>query len=364
MNDAPDSAPAEPTAPEPQPVAQSAPRPPEPAPPPPSEPAPQAPPPPASVQPAGDAGRAPGGCVQGPGGTFGSFLFAVFVAVLVLLGVGGITSFLGYTQSLPGDVQRTSDELSTLRQQNQVLQTQVAELTIRDTNNQELLDSLDRQMSDMQQQVTGLDERMGEMDDIVDQLGDNVVVVATTQADLHAGLAAVSTFGTIQAERAQQLDELDERTERMLRFVERLGDIAGDTTLDLEASPVPPAATEPAAPAPDEGGEASGQAPVDPVGDPTATPLPAAPSTPTNLPTPTLLPELPEPSVTIPLTPTTGLAPALTPTTNPQQAPPEGSIDPSNPNAPSDPNAPSNTNSPNSGAATPAPALTTGAALP
>ncbi|NJO05847.1 MAG: hypothetical protein HC876_10170 [Chloroflexaceae bacterium] len=229
-----------------------------------------------------------GGCLQRLGQFFARLLFAVFVVLLAVAAVGGAAAFLGYTPYTPQDVQRTQQELVNLRAENQLLQTQVADLTIRQSNNNERADTLGQRVDTLTGDVETLHSQVGDIENLSIQMRENVALASTAQADLREGLVTIATFATVQAERGTQIEQLERSTERIIRFLQRLGDIANDTTIDLEATDPPDAALPPIEPATPQEPVLATDTPEPPgTAEPTATERPSPTLTDTVQPTET-----------------------------------------------------------------------------
>jgi hypothetical protein len=66
-----------------------------------------------------------------------------------------------------------------------------------------------------------------------------MAVAATLQADTSENQAAVEALATVQADTSEQVDELSESTDRMVRFLDRLSNIAEDTAGSINPSNTP-----------------------------------------------------------------------------------------------------------------------------
>lgn len=151
----------------------------------------------------------------------------VITLILVII----LAILLGYAGA-PGEV-------AVLREQNNVLQTQVADL-----------------------------------ESLSDALGETEELVATIQAEVGTNQGLLATFATTQAGQAEDIDTLAERTDRVNGFLELLSEIAREAVEDMTPTAETPEATPTAV--------------VTPTIEPTSTsvPTPTIEPTSTSVPTP------------------------------------------------------------------------------
>lgn len=160
------------------------------------------------------------------------FLVLFFAVCMSLIGLG-ILIFWLYGEQLitfPRDWER-------LREQNETLQIQVATLQART----ETLSTNELQIRD---ELQALAAELSSMSLVHTTLREQVVQVATIQAEANRERLAAAVMATAQTEREQQLaridanlHELQGRIERITRFIQRLNDISGDTAFDLDVTP-------------------------------------------------------------------------------------------------------------------------------
>lgn len=161
-------------------------------------------------------------------------LLLFFVVCMSLIGLGSLTFWLYGEQLLtfPRDWER-------LHQQNETLQIEVATLQART----ETLETSEHQIQD---ELQALAAELNGMSQLHTTLREQVVQVATIQAEANRERLAVAVMATAQTDREQQLaridanlHELQSRTDRITRFIQRLNDISSDTSFDLDATPLP-----------------------------------------------------------------------------------------------------------------------------
>jgi hypothetical protein len=139
---------------------------------------------------------------------------------LALAAGGALALYLfSYTPELPAQLGGTRADVQQLQQQNALLQTQVAELVVRDSASRELLQELEQEL--------------GSLGNLGEQMRENAVLASTIQAEARDSRTAVALYATAQAGREAQIDELQQRTDRVIRFLARLSDISGDAAIDL-----------------------------------------------------------------------------------------------------------------------------------
>lgn len=244
----------------------------------PSEPAASAPPAPPPNEPAATAKPAGqrGGCV---GRMLAALLVVIITTFLALaIGASGLL-YLGFTPAGPRQLDQAQIQIATLQSQNSALQTQVAAHETRGATDHEVLGDLKRSVDDL----TDLRGQLRQ------ERESSAAQSATLVADVRASRDSVALFATAEASRAALLAELERRSARVERFLQRLGDIANDTALDL-ANPTPAVPTLTLSPAP----LPTPSATLVPTPSPTAasSPTPAATATPaaTTAPAPTAAP--------------------------------------------------------------------------
>jgi hypothetical protein len=160
----------------------------------------------------------------------------IFSAALGVAGVVALAYFVfGFrpeTASQAAQLSQLQQEINSLQEQNQLLQTQVVEIGGRGSSTLEQAQELERQVDDLASELQAL-SKLG------DQRREYAVVAATVQSEARDSRTAVALSMEVQATRFAQVDELARRTDRIGRFLERLSDISGDTASDLYGSAVP-----------------------------------------------------------------------------------------------------------------------------
>jgi hypothetical protein len=203
-----------------------------------SEPAASAPPTPPPHEPAATPkpARQRGGCV---GRLLAALLVVIITTFLALaIGASGLL-YLGFTPAAPRQLEEAQLQIATLQAQNNALLTQVAAHETRGTTDHEVLGDLKRSVDDL----TDLRAQLRQ------ERESSAAQSATLVADVRASRDSVALFATAEASRAALLAELERRSARVERFLQRLGDIANDTALDLaNATPdIPTLTPSPAA---------------------------------------------------------------------------------------------------------------------
>lgn len=187
-----------------------------------SEPAASAPPAPPPNEPAATPkpARQRGGCL----GRMLAALLVVIITTFLALAVGASgLLYLGFTPAAPQQLGEAQMQIATLQAQNSALQTQVAAHETRGATDHEVLGDLKRSVDD-------LADLRGQLRQ---ERESSAAQSATLIADVRASRDSVALFATAEASRAALLVELERRSARVERFLQRLGDIANDTALDL-----------------------------------------------------------------------------------------------------------------------------------
>ncbi len=164
------------------------------------------------------------------------WLFSLILTVVLTLAATGAIAYyvLGYNLDTPAQLQRTQSEMEALREQNSILQTQIATIeqgyadsAVQIGGNRESLETLETEISGMNQQAR-------ELSTLAADLRENVAMAATIQAQTRDYQTYVEVFATVQMRQAEEIAAVERRTNRIVRFLARLGDIASDTAFDLE----------------------------------------------------------------------------------------------------------------------------------
>jgi hypothetical protein len=210
-------------------------------------------------------------------GFVGWIVTILLSAALAIAAAAGILFYsFGFDLSTPGQIRQTSADVAALQGQNQALQTEVALLSTAGASQdagvsaaRERVDDLESKVATYGQQAAGLAGQAATAAALTKDLNENIALAATIQADARQGQVLAAVVGTVQAGNTSKIDDLQRRTDRIARFLQRLGDLAGDLSQDGTGTP---ATTESATP----------------VATPTAatTPTPTAATKPTPTPTP------------------------------------------------------------------------------
>jgi septal ring factor EnvC (AmiA/AmiB activator) len=221
--------------------------------------------------------RARRGCGAQLLATIGWLLTLALSVALALAAVAAIAYFLfGFTLATPNQLRQASADVGALQAQVATLESEASQLRGNGSEASESLgeavarvEELESQLALYEEQAAALAQQATAAVTLSNELDENIAVAATIQAEGRENQVLVAVVATVQADNAARLAELQQRTERINRFLQRLGDLAGDATID--------------------GGE---PLPTGTPGAPQATPTPAAED------------ETPEPSSTPALTPT------------------------------------------------------------
>ncbi len=240
----------------------------------PSEP-PYAPPP--SPSPATNRLTPPAASRRGCGsrilGLLGWLLTLALSAALGIAVLAGIAYFLfGFTLATPNQIRQANADVSALQAQVGALETAVALARTGEAEGarelssaNELLGELEGRLAGVEQQAADLAGQSATAASLAQELGENVALAATIQAEGREGQVLVAVVATVQADNAARIADLQQRNERVTRFLDRLSDLAGD----VGGAPAPAASPEQPAATPSATPTAAPTAPA-----PTATPTP------------------------------------------------------------------------------------------
>lgn len=162
-----------------------------------------------------------------------AFLVVMMAAAVALLAMVGLLAYFGLTLDSPRQFDEGRAQLATAQVERAALQTAIVEHEARN--------------SAARAELGELREQVGELVDLSSRMEQSSVENATVVAEARASRDAVAVYATAEAGRAALLDELQRRSDRLERFLQRLGDIASDAALDLQAGETP---TPDATPAP------------------------------------------------------------------------------------------------------------------
>ena len=201
------------------------------------------PPPPKPVPPPATPPRR--GCLQQMGGFLG-WLFTLALSVaLAVVAIGAIAFYyFGFDLQNSFVIRDTPNTVATLQAINNeaqaeigLLQTEVALQRSRNSDGGERLDDLDLRIETLGTTIALVEQESAELQTLSQDLNENIALAATLQAEARSDQVQIAVFATIQADSVQRLDDLGRRTDRLTRFLERLGDIVGDTQNDLQLTP-------------------------------------------------------------------------------------------------------------------------------
>lgn len=186
-------------------------------------------------------------------GSFLGWIFTLLLSVaLALAAVAAIAYFgFGFRLQTPAEITNAPGEIAALRATNDEtnarlgdLQTQVAQQSSAGSSNSEQLGDLDSRLLTLQTQVAAVEQQAVElqqlgrdMQALGQELEDTIALAATLQTDARDDQVVIAVFATAQADNTLRLNELQQRADRLTRFLERLGDIVGDTRADI-ATPI------------------------------------------------------------------------------------------------------------------------------
>jgi hypothetical protein len=167
--------------------------------------------------------------------------------ITILLSVGlAITAaaailfyYFGFNLSTPSQIRQASADVAALQSQNQALQTEVALLSTTSADQtgsvntaRERVDDLESKVAAYEQQAAGLAGQALTAAALAKDLNENIALAATIQAEARQGQVLAAVVATVQAGNTSKLDDLQRRTDRIARFLQRLGDLAGDLSQD------------------------------------------------------------------------------------------------------------------------------------
>lgn len=172
------------------------------------------------------------GCLSRIAGLIWSLFLILLSVALSVLVIGGFIYFIlngtvpqtpGQFVSVPNELRRLRDENTTFRQE---VQTQSADLAVRESNNSEIISALEQEVNELQE--------------LGDDLREQASLSATIQAQASDDRETMAEIQTAQVEQEEQfanfeasLEELQQRTDRVARFLQRLGEIAGEASEEL-----------------------------------------------------------------------------------------------------------------------------------
>ena len=173
-------------------------------------------------------------------GLIGWLLTLALSVLLALAAAAALLYFVfGLNLATPGELRQASADVAAVRGQAEALQTEVALLRTAEAERagelagaRERIDELERQAGELAAQTDDLAGQASAVAALGQELDENIALAATIQAEGREDQVLVAVVATLQADNAQRLDDIQARTDRLVRFLQRLGDITGDATLD------------------------------------------------------------------------------------------------------------------------------------
>lgn len=157
--------------------------------------------------------------------------------------------FFGFTLATPNQIRQASTDLSALQTQVATIESEAARLRSGESESAGTLndalsrvEELERQVAAYEQQAAALAGQAGTAVALSAELEENIALAATIQAEGREGQVLMAVVATVQTDNAGRLAELQQRTERISRFLQRLGDLAGDAAA-FDGTPLPTEAT-------------------------------------------------------------------------------------------------------------------------
>ena len=169
---------------------------------------------------------------------------------LALAAAAAVAYFLfGFTLATPNQIRQASTDLSALQTQVATIESEAARLRSGESESAGTLndalsrvEELERQVAAYEQQAAALAGQAGTAVALSAELEENIALAATIQAERREGQVLMAVVATVQTDNAGRLAELQQRTERISRFLQRLGDLAGDAAA-FDGTPLPTEAT-------------------------------------------------------------------------------------------------------------------------
>ncbi|MBX0327742.1 hypothetical protein K2Z83_08640 [Oscillochloris sp. ZM17-4] len=211
-------------------------------------------PPPAQPQPTARLAPPRRSCMSRAMGFIGWIVTVVLSAALAIAAAAAILFYVfGFNLSTPGQIRQSSADVATIQSESQALQTEVALLRTASAEQvggvnvaRERVDDLEAKVAAYEQQAAELAGQAATAAALARDLDENIALAATIQAQAREGQVLVSVVATVQADNTGRLSDLQLRTDRIARFLQRLGDLAGDLS-SQDGTPAPaetPAPTE------------------------------------------------------------------------------------------------------------------------
>lgn len=188
------------------------------------------------------------GCWGQTAGALGWLFTVLFTVVLAIVAAGALAYYgLGYSWTTPTDLANARDELVAVQERNATLEARLVELQDQTDDLAGRVSSGAEAINELLPQVQALQVQATDISRLGGDLRENMAMAATIQADSRDNQAAVEALATVQANTSEQVDELSESTDRLVRFLERLSNIAEDTAGSINPSNTPTATLTPTA---------------------------------------------------------------------------------------------------------------------
>lgn len=193
------------------------------------------------------------GCGSQILGGIGWLLTLILSAALAIAALAAIAYYLfGFTLATPDAIRQANADVGALQAQVATLESEAVALRGAGSESVETLgdalarvELLETQVAAYEGQAAALADQAATAVALSGDLEEGIAVAATIQAEGRENQVLVAVVATVQAENSARLADLQQRSERVTRFLQRLGDLAGDATLD--AGGPPPTATPTAA---------------------------------------------------------------------------------------------------------------------
>ncbi len=177
----------------------------------------------------------------------------ILSAGLAIIVVAAILFYsFGLNLGTPGQIRQSSADVVALQSQNQVLQTEVALLSATGAAQESSVSSARERVGELETKVAAYDQQTAKLAGhiataaaLANDLHENIALAATIQAEARQGQMLAAVVATVQVGNANTIDDLQRRTDRIARFLQRMGDLAGEISQD--ATPTPAANATPIA---------------------------------------------------------------------------------------------------------------------
>lgn len=188
------------------------------------------------------------GCGSRIVGLVGWIVTVLISAALAIAAAAAILFYyFGFNLGTPSQIRQSNLDLAALRATNAALQTEVVLLSTASAEQGSGVGSARERVDELEAKVSAYEQQAATTLALTQDLNDNIALAATIQAEAREGQLLAAVVATVQAGNTSQLSELERRTDRIARFLQRLGDIAGDLASEeaLLPSPSPNLASTP-----------------------------------------------------------------------------------------------------------------------